>query len=127
MKKILAFVILCSSVSAFAECYTFTNGEGPARIGKAYLKRTARQMCLNTTPRYSNIEFGDKTSELAVVEAVIRRERSLDGEVVADLGMANVNSIVEDLRGVTVVIKRGQPGQQREILIGKKSYFANLK
>lgn len=127
MKKILAFVVLCSSVSAFAECYSFTNGEGPSRIGKAYLKRTAREMCINVTPRYSNIELGDRTGEVAVIEATIRRERSPFGEVVADLGMASVNQIVEDFRGQTLIIKRGQKGQDREIVIGNKSYFANLK
>lgn len=84
-------------------------------------------MCVNETSRYSNVEFGDRAAPVAIIEASVRRERSPYGEVVADLGMANVGAVVEDFRGTTLTIKRGQKGQEREIVIGNKSYFATLQ
>jgi hypothetical protein len=124
MKSFLVFALICTSFSAFAECFTFKNGQGPYKLGGATLKRTAKIMCVNTTLKYSNVEFGDNKGEVAVAEATIRRERQPYGEVVADLAMANVNGLAEDLRGVSVTIKRGRKDAAREVVIGNKTYFA---
>lgn len=131
MKFILSMVILCSSLPALAECYSFYNGVGPSKVGSVLLKRSASKVCFNTTATYENVEFFDYNKGLvAQAEATIRRERSPLGEIKADLAMGNADGLVEDFRGVSVTVKRGQVdapvGTVREILVGKKSFYGSI-
>lgn len=131
MKLLLVFALVCTSLSAMAECYNF-EGSGPQKIRKTIFTPTPRTMCLNVTARYSNVELFVGNTRVAVIEADVRRERSPQGEVVADLGMATVTEdgdvFVEDYRGLALTIKRGAKANgSRELTLEGKRYVVSPK